>query len=394
MTIDDTILLQYLDGQLPAARAAAVQAAVQADRELAQRLLELAEHEALLREVVGVRAEAERLSPPARAKRPVLLWLAAAGAAAAAVFAVWFGFLPSQEANGLQVEIVSVAGPAADVAERQESLPAQPGMALGPGAVVTTGPKTQVQLRYADGSTVAVSGGSRLTVQRSGDSKELYVAYGKLLVTAAKQAPDAPLCVVTPNGRVTVLGTRFTVDVTPTKTTVEVESGAVRVLRGEQSVKVPAGHFVAAGQRNELVALPVEQCASRLSPPLPQPPPTAAKARRKRHKPKSRARVVRGTIHWVDPDARVVTVESENGMVLCELAGDVMIHLQGAILGPIEPGLRVECALTGKGGKQLVRRMVVRRPRALPGTDQIPHGTMDHDSGKKRPPKPPWPEIE
>jgi hypothetical protein len=64
---------------------------------------------------------------------------------------------------------------------------------------------------------------------------------GRVLAQVAPRAPDEPFAIATPHLDVVVVGTRFSVAVDPTITTVAVEHGRVRVEKAGRSLLLAAG---------------------------------------------------------------------------------------------------------------------------------------------------------
>ena len=78
---------------------------------------------------------------------------------------------------------------------------------------------------YADGTRLALAGSGSLTLEGAGHALRLDA--GSLEVNAAPHPPEAPLTIVTPEGRVEVVGTRFGVATRNGATTLLVSAGTV-----------------------------------------------------------------------------------------------------------------------------------------------------------------------
>jgi len=118
--------------------------------------------------------------------------------------------------------------------------------ALSSGDTVRTkGALSTAVLKYADGTRVSLVGETSLTL--SGNQQKQIVLHGGTLIAAvAPQASDRPMLVATPQDEVRVVGTAFSLDVTPVATDLSVNEGVVRLtrLRDRQSVEVLAGQRV------------------------------------------------------------------------------------------------------------------------------------------------------
>jgi hypothetical protein len=120
------------------------------------------------------------------------------------------------------------------------------GQALTGGTIETRSIDSVVELRFRDGSTVSISGGSVLTISDDGQ-KKLYLRSGVLSADVERQHAR-PMIVVTPAARLEILGTRFDVMANPERSKVSVRQGLVRAVRlsDGRSVKVAGGHSAIA----------------------------------------------------------------------------------------------------------------------------------------------------
>ncbi len=126
--------------------------------------------------------------------------------------------------------------------------PLEVGQTLGRnGALVTEGTGSFVKLRFADKSTVVLSGEGELKVPGE-KSKRLVLRNGNLEVEMTPQPAGRPAYVETATARVEVVGTRFSVDATSSSTTVAVTSGKVRFKRlaDGDTVDIPQERMVTA----------------------------------------------------------------------------------------------------------------------------------------------------
>ena len=105
-------------------------------------------------------------------------------------------------------------------------------------------------LTFRDGSTVTVSGQSRLTISEQGHSgdgqKEMHLREGSLSANVAQQPEGRPMLIHTPTAKLEVLGTQLNIDARRASTTLRVNEGQVRVTRLADGnvADVPADHQV------------------------------------------------------------------------------------------------------------------------------------------------------
>lgn len=175
-----------------------------------------------------VRRPSGRVAPVVIRKRKDSRMMAGWGIAAALLLSAvaWWGLRPAPAP-------VLVEGYGEwswlDAAGRKH--PLEVGQALGRnGALVTEGTGSFAKLRFADKSTVVLSGEGELKVPVE-KSKRLVLRSGNLEVEMTPQPAGRPAYVETATARVEVVGTRFSVDATSSSTTVAVTSGKVRFKR-------------------------------------------------------------------------------------------------------------------------------------------------------------------
>jgi len=127
-----------------------------------------------------------------------------------------------------------------------------------PGSsLVTRGPRSRLVVKLADETRIELRGDSRLEeIQASGDQKRFTLAQGTLLASVAKQSGGRSIVVMTPHAELTVLGTRFLLQVGAEETRLDVEEGRVRNRRlsDKKVVEVPAGHTISTGRSGPLAS--------------------------------------------------------------------------------------------------------------------------------------------
>ncbi|HEX8914411.1 MAG TPA: FecR family protein [Humisphaera sp.] len=277
----DILLTRHLDGSTSAEESAALSARVAADPAVARALLDAAADELSFHDALAARPAATTSGPVApavagRASEPASdssrwyigprRWVAAAAAALAVAAGTWA--LLSKN-NPAPVPVAAVEQPTALPARAVTVAAVGPGLTIdragapaGQAVAGATLAKTD-RLRTApgggaavafadDGSQVRLAGSSVASVYVEtgpGGGKRVDVVSGAVTCDVAKQSPDHPFVVLTPAGRVQVVGTRFTVRSAGAVARVEVEHGTVRVTRAADgaTVDVSAGEFVALG---------------------------------------------------------------------------------------------------------------------------------------------------
>ncbi|HEV3027635.1 MAG TPA: FecR domain-containing protein, partial [Planctomycetota bacterium] len=130
----------------------------------------------------------------------------------------------------------AVGGPVLDSVEGsvawigEASKPLQAGQAVPPGAgLETRGPKSLAVLKLEDGSRIELRAESRLEhIQTASDQKSLTLTRGTIFATVAKQPAQRSIVFLTPHAELTVLGTRFVLEVAPESTRLDLEEGRVR----------------------------------------------------------------------------------------------------------------------------------------------------------------------
>ena len=127
--------------------------------------------------------------------------------------------------------------------------PAQPGHSLMPGeGLVSVGPKSRASVTYPDATRFQIRGDTIVQELSEGPGKRVVLSRGRLSTSVSRQPADAPMEIVTPVARITVVGTRFSVACGPEATRVMVDEGRVRLtsLAREETVEAGAGDCAGA----------------------------------------------------------------------------------------------------------------------------------------------------
>lgn len=188
-------------------------------------------------------------------RRRILVTLASIAAAVLVILSSWLLWNSQPERI---VEITSIQGAVQWTGDGGNVIEAlEHGGLLTGGTIETRSVSSFVELRFRDGSTLSVSGGSVLTLADDGQ-KKLYLRSGILSADVKKQQEQYPMIVVTPAARLEVLGTRFDVMANPERSKISVRQGLVRAVRMSdgKSVNVAGGHSAIASTEVESDFLP------------------------------------------------------------------------------------------------------------------------------------------
>jgi len=144
------------------------------------------------------------------------------------------------------------------VRTEQGLAPARAGRPLRAGeGIVTVGPRSRAAVKYPDSTRFLIRGetivrelaeGGALDAASRGVGKRVALSQGSFSIDVARQPADAPMEIVTPVARITVVGTRFSVACGPDATRVMVDEGRVRLtsLARDEAVDAAAGDCASA----------------------------------------------------------------------------------------------------------------------------------------------------
>lgn len=169
--------------------------------------------------------------------------------------AVWWVMLPAKLAT------IVTADNGVIIERGRFEMNAASGMTLRVGDRLTTPDDGRAMFSYdAEATEVTVEPGTILQIELVGQSKQLRLSSGAIVADVAKQDPNQPLRLETPEAEAIVVGTRFKLSTENESTRLEVFEGAVRVQQSgsASSMQVPAGHFVnvTPNQVSTLLPLP------------------------------------------------------------------------------------------------------------------------------------------
>lgn len=122
------------------------------------------------------------------------------------------------------------------------------GDAIGGGTLETLAADAWAEFAFPDGTTMAVSGNSAITISEQQGQKIMRLREGSLSVDAAEQPAGLPMLLMTPSAEARVLGTQFNISTDDLTTRVIVNEGLVEVERlADGSVQqVPENHLIVA----------------------------------------------------------------------------------------------------------------------------------------------------
>ncbi len=244
----DDLLVRYADATLGADQLARLQAELERSSVARARMRELAEQAFAIGEAGRCR---EARSPrrqvtemPAAVRRwsfyPVL------ALAALALLLLGVISLMQLRSRSPMLEVVAVRG-AAVWSEGEKRVPLLAGARLPAGTVETENETATAEIRLPDGSHFTLNGSAEAVFRATG-GKQVTLKRGKVTAFVARQLPGQPLRVRTPTANVEVLGTVFSLDVVPQRTSLSVAEGRVRLRRlvDGREVEVSAEQQVAA----------------------------------------------------------------------------------------------------------------------------------------------------
>jgi ferric-dicitrate binding protein FerR (iron transport regulator) len=127
--------------------------------------------------------------------------------------------------------------------------PAKPGHSLMPGeGLVSVGPKSGASVKYADDTRFQIRGDTIIRELAEGPGKRIVLSQGSFATSVSHQPAEAPMEILTPVARITVVGTRFSVACGLEATRVTVDEGRVRLtsLARSETVDAVAGEVAGA----------------------------------------------------------------------------------------------------------------------------------------------------
>lgn len=188
-------------------------------------------------------------------RRPLMWGWAAAVSGALLVAGLFVYKAYWQIPPGVRAEVESIDG-SADLIDGSLDRRLAPGAELREGMELRTAGDSQAVLRLADGSLVEVNQRSTLAVGARGHDMTVHLVRGAVIVQAAERG-SGHLYVKTPDCRLAVAGTVFSVDAGIKGSRVAVLQGSVHVTRAGTNMVLHPGEQMATGEN--LAPEPLEQ---------------------------------------------------------------------------------------------------------------------------------------
>ena len=197
---------------------------------------------------------------PARSSRHMYRWAAAAAVVAAVGVSAWVAFR-GQTAGPVRASIETVAGALYRIANDGVT-PLAPGQDLPYGVEIRTAKDSYAVLRLSDGSTVEMRERSSFTASQEGADQTIHLGRGSVFVQAAKRK-TGHLYVATPDCRVAVTGTVFSVDAGVKGSRISVVEGEVHVAEGGRDGILHKGDQTVTGTNLDLYPIAYDLAWSR-----------------------------------------------------------------------------------------------------------------------------------
>jgi hypothetical protein len=165
-------------------------------------------------------------------------------------------FILNWQLDGSLPVLAEMSGTVTIVKSNQERVQATAPVALEPTDLVEVGSKGYVTIQFPDEAThLQLLAGGQARFASTGDGKAITLDRGTLQAEVAKQPDGSPMTLMTPQAKVTVIGTRFRLDTDQERARLEVREGLVELEKRDESesVRVKAGQFVEARAGEPLV---------------------------------------------------------------------------------------------------------------------------------------------
>lgn len=262
----DELFDRHLRGELSEAEMEQLAQLLDSDPAMREQFVEFALWDARIADVLS--DSAKTVPGDLRRRRSVLRWIIGTTVAISAV--LLFAFLaafnvepPDSDRSGEPVRhVVKITGMGGslqwtgDGGEIVQNL--KIGDRLPGGTIEALTPDSWFKADFDDGSSVAITGISRLTISAIG-RKVLHLKKGSLNCNVRPQPTGQPMRIHTQSALLEVLGTRFDVEVDSASTLINVTEGKVRVQRlsDRATVEVSAGLRLVVAADRKMVALRV-----------------------------------------------------------------------------------------------------------------------------------------
>jgi hypothetical protein len=158
--------------------------------------------------------------------------------------------------DGALPVLAEATGTVTIVKPDQERIQATAPVTLEPTDIIEVGPKGYATIQYGDeGTLLQLLAGGQAIFASTDDGKAITLDRGALQAEVAKQPDGSPMTLITPQAKVTVIGTSFLLDTDQERARLEVREGLVELEKRDESesVRVKAGQFVEAREGEPLV---------------------------------------------------------------------------------------------------------------------------------------------
>jgi ferric-dicitrate binding protein FerR (iron transport regulator) len=258
--MDDALLAKFLSGEATDEEVARLRAEIEADPSAVDAVVDAAQLELDLAEVL--RATPAAAAPKSRRR----FWIFFASAAALLI-AILLGSLFLNGGSREIGTIVKVEGKCQRLGPGGRA-PLAAGETLFAGEGIETNGRGRVVLRYDDGTTVEFAPGTVATGFTLRPGKAFVLDRGSLTGDVKRQEANQPMTIGTPEGVARVLGTKFTLSSTAGSTRLDVEKGKVRLTRTTdgKSADVAADQMATVGPTVAPVARPTSAAILKMAP--------------------------------------------------------------------------------------------------------------------------------
>lgn len=149
-----------------------------------------------------------------------------------------------EQQPAVMVEVLEISGSAKWISDDgARTVLLENGMRLSSGSLELSSETSLARLRYDDATTLSFTGVAEATFTKT-PGKSLRIKRGQVTADVTPQQKETPMRIETPTALVTVIGTRFILDVEETQTSLAVSQGSVRMRRRSDSkeIEVTTGH--------------------------------------------------------------------------------------------------------------------------------------------------------
>jgi len=262
-TPDDDLLQSYLDGELTAPQAAALEARLLREPPLADLLITLSREETIVSEwakadVISAAMDRQPAAALPTPRHRVRRWLAAgilvAGTAALVAIVTLADFLPTPPPAGpVYAQLEDVQGDVYVVSENGgQGVIAQSGQALRQGQTIRTGEGSFAVVAFPDSGKIEVSTDTTIRlldspIEVADQGMQVFLEAGTVAADS-RRSPQRPMVLSTPHAETRLAESRASISSAARGTRIEQERGQVQVKRkgDSQPMAIPAGWFALA----------------------------------------------------------------------------------------------------------------------------------------------------